>query len=263
MSRFPRFTRLAAVGALLLSALALTAAPAGAVPAATGSTVDNGNGTATVTYAGTTDPKVYLIGRDYVCEDSGSQPVSGAWTWTVGASPMTISAQTLVGPTGPPGSPLVAGFYKVCLYDVVGATWTLVNASAPVAIYRHVATSLTAGPDGTMLVTYDDLGTDTTAQLVLLANVTECPTDQSSLIADVISGFLMQAGLNLPASPGVVEVGSPAWALPTSYSGGFPPDVPITAGQYQACMYTTNVTGFVLSSSLQVTIGAVTPAFTG
>ena len=104
MRRAPRFVRVAAACALTVSALALGMVPAGAVPTPTGSVTSIGDGTATITYADTTDVEVYIIdGASTMCEDTGSAPATGVLA-TLGvdnpmpASPVTVTTETQVGP---------------------------------------------------------------------------------------------------------------------------------------------------------------------
>ena len=112
--------------------------------------------------------------------------------------------------------------------------------------------TLTDNGDGTMTVTYAGsvLG-------YLLQSGSTCADPFASLPSSTQFIFtpLGPAGASLAASPAVIEVGT------TLFKPGGPQPAPVTAGSYQACLYSGGQVGALLSS-LAVTIGEVVPTTT-
>ncbi len=123
--------RIAAAGLLAVSALTIFgASPASA--AATGSLVDNGDGTATLTYSGvTTGDNVVLLGlpSGTTCTAQtgpfnatfflATDPLAPGGAMP--ANPMTIQAGTSAYLTGTPSGPLTiaAGTYNLCVQNLI------------------------------------------------------------------------------------------------------------------------------------------------
>lgn len=276
MLRFPRFSRLAAAGLLVVSALALGAAPAGAGGAASGSAAsDQYYGTATITYAGTTKFEVYVIdGGGTGCEDTGSQPTTGI-LGTIGvdspapASPITVTTETLVGPA--PAHALGTGSYFFCLYDVVSGVYTLLQPASTIPIFVPVSASMVDNGNGSLVVTYANADSDFSQiiYLGLFSGATSCPEEIDPYST---TGFAWQSGEggNFPESPAAITVGTSGVVLPVPV-GTLVPDLgPVTAGQYLACLYYTDVetSSVSLQQSLPVSIHTpvappTPPVFTG
>lgn len=268
MSRFPRFTRLAAAGALVLSTLVVAGiAPADAVPVPTGS-VDpvGGTGTATITYSDTTKVEAYLIDSSASCDLSGSAPTTGI-LGTIGvlspmpASPVTVTPATQVGPA--PAHALGSGSFNFCLYDVVGSVYTPLIPATLISIFTPVSGSMAEDGKGGITVTYanDDPAVNQTLYVLLLSGVTECPADPNPLS---VTGFAFQSGGGgLTTSPMTIAVGTTGVILPMT---GAPAFGPVTAGSYMACLYYTDAvtSNVILQQSLATSIHtAVVPSFTG
>lgn len=277
MRRVPRFVRVAAACALVVSALALGMVPAGADPAPTGSVSSTNDGTATITYADTTEVEVYIIDGASLCENTGSAPTAGILA-TLGvdnpmpASPVTVTTETQVGPT--PLHALGTGSFMFCMYDVVGGAYTYLNPdNGTIGIFPPASASMVDNGNGTMTLTWN-ANSDFSQYvfLYLVSGLTTCPEDPSDLVS-IYSGFGMQndsfLGGGLPPSPAVIGVGTEAVVLPFVLTEEMtPPTVgPITAGQYLACVYTSSDEGPVLAQSMPMGIGIVpepvVPAFTG
>jgi hypothetical protein len=131
MSRFSRSVRIAVAGLLAVSALTIFgASPASA--AATGSLVDNGDGSATITYSGVTvgdDVVVLGLPSGTTCT-AQTGPFNATFFLTTDpqapggampASPMTIQAGTSAFSTGnPPGAmTIAAGTYNLCVQNLI------------------------------------------------------------------------------------------------------------------------------------------------
>lgn len=270
MARLPRFARLAAAVAILLSTITVVGVtPSGAEPSASGSAVPNGfNGTATISYADTSDFQVYIIDGSGECDTSGGQPTAGI-LGTIGvdspapASPFTVNTETLVGPSA---TALGSGNFLFCLYDETEG-WTLLELPNVISIFDPVTSSLTDNGNGSVTLTYSNVNYEFSQQLYLylFSNLTTCPEEPLN-----IAGFAWQADLNMPDSPFAVGVGTLGTAFPISEGTILLPDPePVTAGSYAACSYMPNTeTGDIeLSQSLLVSIYTpsepVIPAFTG
>ncbi len=131
MSRFSRPVRIAAAGLLAVSALTIFgASPASA--AVTGSLVDNGNGTATLTYAGVAaGDNVVVLGLPSGTSCTTATSPSGATFFlssdaqapggAMPASPLTIEAGMAAFSTNPSPGPvtIAAGTYNLCIHNVV------------------------------------------------------------------------------------------------------------------------------------------------
>lgn len=161
MSRLSRWARIAVAGLLAVSALTVFgASPASA--AATGSLVDNGDGTATLTYSGSTATDyIVLLGlpSGTTCT-AGSTPPGAMFFLTsspqatgggMTASPMTIqtgtSAYSLsVSPPGP--VTVAAGTYNLCVHNYIsqqGAT-VLQQLEVTIGSVTPTTTSTTTAP---------------------------------------------------------------------------------------------------------------------
>ena len=276
MRNVPRFSRVLAVCALVVSALALGAAPAGAGGGATGSAVANNYyGTATITYAGTTKLEVYIIdgAGSSSCQDTGVQPTTGI-LGTIGvdspapASPFTVTAQTQVGPA--PAHALGAGTYSFCLYDVVSGTYTLLEPANPMPIFDPVTASIVDDGNGGIILTYANTNTDLgqIVAVMLLSGATSCPQYFDPTTG---SGFSFAGGAdgNLPSSPSTITVGTTGFLIPLDITTLIPVPAQLTAGQYLACLYYTDVetSSVEVQQSFSVSIHApvepVVPSFTG
>ena len=276
MQKISRVARVAAVCAFALSALALGVAPADAAtsspagpPPASGSAVPNGfNGTATITYADTSDFQVYIIDGESTCQDTGGQPTTGI-LGTIGvdspapASPFTVTTETIVGPSA---TALGSGDFVFCLYDET-ESWTLLEFPIVIFIFDPVTSSLTDNGKGSLVLTYENLNTvfNQTVFLFLYTNLTTCP----SAFSLSLPGFGWQPDYNLTASPFVVGVGTLGIPFPVVSEIVIPESAPVTAGSYVACTYlpSTETGDIELSQSLLVSIYTpsepVVPAFTG
>ena len=271
MTHLARFARIGTAVAILLSTLVVVGvAPSGAVPSPTGSAVANGDtGTATITYAGTSDFQVYIIDGASTCQPSGGQPTTGI-LGTIGvdspapASPFTVTTETIVGPSA---TALGTGSFKFCLYDETEG-WTLLEPASTIPIFTPLTSSFVTNSDGTITLTYANANFEfsQTGFLLLAPGVTECPVE---LILSITTGFVFQFGQ--PDSPvaetpsgTVIGVGSPALNLPVVSPEGFAPK-PVTEGLYQVCLYQSDSEGSSLrqSESFFVRSVPVTPAFTG
>lgn len=261
--------------ALVVSALALGAAPAGAGGGATGSVVSNtGYGTATISYADTTKLEVYIIDGDApACEDTGAQPTVGV-LGTIGivssapASPFTVTAQTQVGPA--PVHALGAGNFSFCLYDVVSGSYTLLEPANPMAIFDPVTASMVDDGNGGIIVTYANVNTDLGqgVSVVLLSGATTC----SQLFDPTTgTGFIYVGGTdgNLGPSPATITVGASGIVIPIIVGSTEPVFAPLTAGNYLACLYYTDVESESVEVqqsfpiSIHLPIEPVVPSFTG
>lgn len=270
MKRSPRLVRLAAAVAILFSTLAVVGAnPSGAISGPTGSAVANGNtGTATITYADTSDFQVYIIDGASTCQDTGGQPTTGI-LGTIGvdspapASPFTVTTETIVGPSA---TALGTGSFLFCLYDETEG-WTLLEPASTIAIFDPITSSLTDNGNGSVILTYENLNTDFSQVLFLLlfANRTTCPVFPDTSL----SGFGWQPDYNLGESPFVVGVGTLGIPLPVASELIIPESAPVTEGSYVACTYmpSTESGDTELFQQLVVLIHTprepVVPAFTG
>ena len=280
MIRIPRFTRLAAVFVLMVSAFAVGMSPAGSDPAATGSVESTSPGTATITYSGTTDLEIYIIDGAGTCEDTGSAPSSGVLA-TMGvdapvpASPVSVTTATMVGPA--PLHELGTGSFLFCMYDVVGSNYTSLNeANGTIGIFNLASGSMVDNGNGSLILTYDansDFGQF--VYLFLLSGATTCPTNPEAAFLSDTTGYAFQSGSEtLASSPAVITVGTPAIPLPIP-EGTFviPELVGVAAGQYLACLMATTADDVALLQSLPVQVAPpsepvvpvvpVVPAFTG
>ena len=112
--------RAVAVLSITVLAAAGIASPVGAQVSA--SIVDNGDGTATITYSGVTNPPALLVKLLPSGETCPASPPFAALTLStagggLGASPATITAgMTVDDPMSGP-TPLPAGSYQACLYQ--------------------------------------------------------------------------------------------------------------------------------------------------
>ena len=278
MQRVSRFARVAAACALAVSALALGMVPAGADPAPTGSVTSIGDGTATITYADTTDVEVYIIdGASTMCEDTGSAPATGVLA-TLGvdnpmpASPVTVTTETQVGPL--PLHALGTGSFMFCMYDVVGGAYTYLNVeNGTIGIFPPASASMVDNGNGTLTLTWN-ANSDffQFVSLLFLSGLTTCPESPSEASV-TFSGYGLQSnsesfGAGMPPSPAIIGVGTGAFVLPFVPSESFVPAVgPITAGQYLSCLYVPNDDELALVQSMLMGIGIVpepvVPAFTG
>lgn len=280
MQKISRVARVAAVCALVLSALAVSVAPAGADPAPTGSVTSTNDGTATITYSDTTDVEVYIIdGASAGCEDTGSAPTTGVLA-TLGvvnampASPVTVTTETQVGPL--PLHALGTGSYLFCMYDVVGGdpyNW-LNTENGTIGIFPPASASMVDNGNGTLTLTWNansDFGEF--VAVLFFSGITTCPEDLS-VAATTLTGYGMQSnsesfGVGLPPSPAIIGVGTEAFVMPIVPGDLTNPFIvgPITAGQYLSCLYVSNGDGVGLAQSMPMGIGIVpepvTPAFTG
>jgi hypothetical protein len=291
MIRVTRIARVAGVCALVLSALAVSVAPAGAeiYPTATGSVTDLGDGTATITYSDTTDVEVYIIdGESEGCEDNGSAPTTGVLA-TLGvvnampASPVTVTTETQVGPL--PLHALGTGSFFFCMYNVVGGnTYNWLNTTGgTIGIYPPASASMVDNGNGTLTLTWNaDENFSQSVTFLMLSGVTICPAgDEALSLLPTLSGYAMYSGeaadspygnYALPPSPGTIGVGNSAIVLPINV-GEFtviPTIGPMTAGQYLACVYTSENGEDMLAQSMPMGLGIVpepvvpvVPAFTG
>jgi hypothetical protein len=101
-------------------------------PTPSGSIVDNGNGTATVTYSG--DVLVYLLSAGSTCPDLGN--IAGPYEYVLSrenppqaalaASPALIEDGTMAMTSGGPRS-IAAGTYQACMYAGNGPSAALVS----------------------------------------------------------------------------------------------------------------------------------------
>ena len=109
--------------------------------------------------------------------------------------------------------------------------------------------SLTDNGNGTMTVTYSGsiIGFLLPSGSVCAASLTVGPSNYNYILAPDAP-----PGGQLAASPAVIAVGTPLMAAG-------PTPVPVTAGNYQACLYEGVGPGGPLLSSLAVAIGTVTP----
>jgi len=284
MVRSPLLGRLALAGALVLSALAVGVAPAGAVPTPTGSVSSTNDGTATITYADTTKVEVYIIDGASPCENSGNLPLVGILA-TIGvasampASPMTVTTATQVGPA--PLHALGVGSFNFCMYDVVGSTYTWLNTTGgTIGIYPPASASMVDNGNGTLTLTWNaDEDFSQAVTLLMLSGVTICPAADDALSSlPTLSGYGLFSGESadspygnyaLPPSPGTIGVGTSALVLPIDVSEFtvIPTIGPMTAGQYLACVYTSENGEQMLAQSMPMGIGIVpepvVPAFTG
>ena len=277
MHRVPRFTRVAAACALAVSALALGMVPAGADPAPTGSVSSTNDGTATITYADTTEVEVYIIDGASLCENTGSAPTAGILA-TLGvdnampASPVTVTTETQVGPL--PLHALGTGSFLFCMYDVVGGTYTYLNVeNGTIGIFPPASASMVDNGNGTLTLTWNaNSDFSQFVSLLFFSGLTTCPENPSEA-GVTFSGYGLQSGsesfgAGMPPSPAIIGVGTEAFVLPFVPSESFVPAVgPITAGQYLSCLYIPNDEGQALVQSMPMGIGIVpepvVPAFTG
>jgi hypothetical protein len=272
MIRIPRFTRLAAVFVLMVSAFAVGMSPAGSEPAATGSATSTNDGTATITYSDTTDLEIYIIDGAGTCEDTGSAPSSGVLA-TMGVdapvpvSPVTVTTATMVGPA--PLHELGTGSFLFCMYDVVGGTYTYLNvANGTIGIFNLASGSLVDNGNGSLILTYDaNMDFGQFVYLFLLSGASTCPTDPGEAYTSENPGYALQSGLvGLEPSPAVITVGTPAIPIPVGVEA-IPELVPVAAGQYLACLMATTAEDVALLQSLPTQIAPpsepVVPAFTG
>ena len=271
MTRLARFARIGSAVAILLSTLAVVGvAPSGALPSPTGSAVANGyTGTATITYADTSDFQVYIIDGASACQDTGGQPVTGI-LGTIGvdspapASPFTVTTETIVGPSA---TALGTGSFKFCLYDETEG-WTLLEPASTIPIFQPMTSSFVTNSDGTITLNYANANSDfgQTGFLLLATGVTECPVE---LLLSITTGFVFQfgePGTPIAETPSgtVIGVGTPALMVPVVGPEGFAPK-PVTEGLYQVCLYRADGDGSVLQQSASFFVPSVplTPAFTG
>jgi hypothetical protein len=260
--------RLAAVGALLLSALALTASPAAAAVPASGSVTPNPNGTATISYADTTSVQLYINDNLVACDDTGSAPtttpkysMSGP---PVGTSPFTVGTSTTVNVALTANTTtLPTGAYYFCLYDVTGgSTWTLLSGGSTVAIFTPVTASIADDGNGSLVLTYADANVDFSQMVYvfLFTGMSTCPS-LDAFSPTAATGFAFQYGLNITDSPMTIGVGTSAQTLPGGLTGT------VTAGDYLSCLYLTVEYSDALQQSLPISIHPpvepVTPTFTG
>jgi hypothetical protein len=277
MIRIPRFTRLAAVFVLMVSAFAVGMSPAGSEPAATGSATSTGDGTATLTYSGVGDLEVYIIDGASPCPDTGLAPATGVLA-TIGvdsvapASPITVTTATQVGPA--PAHALGTGSFNFCMYDA-SAEYTWLNTTGgTIGIFDPATASMVDNGNGTLTLTWDANGDFSQfVYFFLFSGLTTCPEEPTSEVFS-LTGFGMQSnsdgfGAPLPASPAIIGVGTQAIILPwVPVDMMTPPSQgPITAGQYLACAYTASNGDVALASSFAMGVGIVpepvVPAFTG
>lgn len=277
MHRVSRFTRAAAACALAVSALALGMVPAGADPAPTGSVTSTNDGTATITYADTTEVEVYIIDGASTCEDTGSAPTAGILA-TLGvdnampASPATVTTETQVGPL--PLHALGTGSFMFCMYDVVGGAYTYLNVeNGTIGIFPPASASMVDNGNGTLTLTWNaNSDFSQFVSILFFSGLTTCPENPGGAVV-TFSGYGLQSnsesfGAGMPPSPAIIGVGTEAFVLPFVPSDSFVPAVgPITAGQYLSCLYVSNDDGGALVQSMPMGIGIVpepvVPAFTG
>lgn len=276
MIRSFRLGRLALACTVLLSAVAIGVAPAGAVPGPSGSAVGN-NGTATLTYANTTTVVVYIIDGASICENTGYAPTTGVIA-TLGVdtpmppSPVTITTESQVGPL--PLHALGTGSFMFCMYDITEGYEYLNVENGTIGIYPPASASMVDNGNGTLTLTWN-ANTDFSqfVAFALFTGITSCPADPASE-ATSLSGYLLQTGAEdfgagMPPSPAVISVGLPAFVLPYTFVDIFtPPTVaPMAAGQYLACVYIGDSEDPVLAQSMPMGLGIVpepvVPAFTG
>jgi hypothetical protein len=267
MVRIPRFTRLAAVFVLIISAFAVGMAPAGSEPAATASLGSPDPGIAEITYSGTTDLEVYIIDGSATCEDTGSVPSTGVLA-TMGvdapvpASPALVTTATLVGPA--PLHELGSGEFNFCMYDVVGVTFNFLS-DGTTEIYNLASGSMVDDGNGSLILTYDaNMEFGQFVYLFLLSGITTCPADPGEAFTSGNPGYAFQSGVAvLEPSPAVITVGTPSIAIPVTEEVLSA----VSAGDYLACLMATTGEGVGLLQSLSVRIAPpsepVTPAFTG
>lgn len=158
MNRISRLGRLAAAAVLVASGATFAfAAPTGAevnslVVPATGSIVDNGDGTVNVSYSG--EVVLFLQAAGSVCaadlsappqfvyvSDSGSPPGPAP----LPASPYVLSASTSMYRSGSGGiqgnvEPVTAGNYQACMFDILASSQL---ASVAVSIGQAAPTTTT------------------------------------------------------------------------------------------------------------------------
>jgi hypothetical protein len=277
MIRIPRFTRLAAVFVLMVSAFAVGMSPAGSEPAATGSATSTGDGTATLTYSGVGDLEVYIIDGASPCPDTGLAPSSGVLA-TIGvdsvapASPITVTTATQVGPL--PLHALGTGSFNFCMYDASASYAWLNTTGGTIGIFDPASASLVDNGNGTLTLTWAANGDFSQfVYLFLLTGISTCPTDPTTALT-TLSGYALQSGADdfgagMPPSPAIIGVGTPAFILPFLIVDLVtPPAVgPMVAGQYLACAFTVGEGEPVLAQSMPIGLGIVpepvVPAFTG
>ena len=123
-------------------------------PPVTGSIVDNGDGTATVTYSGTV--VLFLMQPGATCPPSLFGPPNGVAYFAdsaVGspaplpASPAAISTSSMMDPPGSGSGlqPVAAGTYPACLLDIMGGT--LITSGSVTLGSAAPTTTTTAGTD--------------------------------------------------------------------------------------------------------------------
>ena len=135
MSRFPRMSRAVVAALLAVSAVAVTSGTSAAEPLPTGSLVDNGNGSVTMTYDGPADAWYLILFDDGTpcpvgTEESPGSPTvfasatygaTGALAPWLGLTSVTLSEGTDIGDLSSGLiTPLPAGTYQVCLNTLVG-----------------------------------------------------------------------------------------------------------------------------------------------
>lgn len=136
MIRFPKLSRAAVAALLAVSVVAVASGPGGAQPLPTGSVVDDGNGSVTMTYNGPSDAwflALFEEGRpcpvgseaspgstgDFA---SATYVLTGAAPPWLGLTSVTLSEGSDVGSTADSSTtPLPAGSYQFCLVTIVGS----------------------------------------------------------------------------------------------------------------------------------------------
>lgn len=290
MFRRPHFARLAAAAVLVVSALALGTAPAGAGPsspavAPAGVFTDNFNGTVTVTYSGLTSPYLYMYPDGTTCTDPAggipAQPLALlGGNYPLAASPATIGVTTNVydfaSPVVAPGSPLPAGMYSWCLIDMsTPGSFYLIADGGSMPVYPPVTGSMVDNGDGSLTLTYANTSAEFTQELYLLilAAGSTCPPNLGA--ASSLTNFYalssqdsVQLFLPLPASPLVVGPGTTMLKFASLSSVPSVEVLPLTS--FEACLLlTTPIVGVgtdvLLSQSLRTAPGPAPqpPAFTG
>ncbi|MBU3700812.1 MAG: hypothetical protein FGM58_02030 [Acidimicrobiia bacterium] len=290
MFRIPPLARLAAAAVLTVSALALGVAPAGAgsstpADAPTGGFTDNLNGTVTVTYSGLTSPWVYMYADGTTCTDPAggtpAQPLARlGGEYPVAASPATIGVTTNVydfaSPVAAPGSPLPAGMYSWCLFDMSSpGAYYLIASGGSIPVYPPITGSMVDNGDGTLTLTYANASNDYSQELFLfvLAAGSTCPPDLTT--ATSLTNFYVLSSQDsfalfapLPASPVVVGPGTNMAKFTSITEVPSAAVLPLTS--FQACLFLTTLiegggTDILLAQSLAIAPGVAPqpPVYTG
>ncbi len=156
MSRLSRWARIAVAGLLAVSALIVfSASPASA--AATGSLVDNGDGTATLTYSGSTSTDfIVLLGlpSGTTCTAASTPPGATFFLTSSPSTPSPITIQTgtsanslSVNPPGP--VTVAAGTYNLCVHNYISqlcAATVLQQLEVTIGSVAPTTTTTTTAP---------------------------------------------------------------------------------------------------------------------